>query len=103
MYTYTLSSNPNVILRSDGASIPADPLNRDYAEYLAWVAAGHTAAPVPCPDLNTVKNELMAKIDALVAEIYSNWTRFQQEYLLREQAATTYAANGYQGDPGIWV
>ena len=24
-------------------SIPADPLNTDYAEYLEWVAAGNTA------------------------------------------------------------
>ncbi len=31
-----------IIRKSDGASIPKDPDNRDYAEYLAWVAAGNT-------------------------------------------------------------
>jgi hypothetical protein len=103
MYTYTHTSNPNVILRSDGASIPADPLNRDYAEYLQWVAAGNTAAPAPGPDLNALKTDLMARVDALVADIYSNWTRFQQEYILREQAATDFASRGFTGDPGIWV
>ena len=103
MYTYTLTTNPNVILRSDGASIPVDPHNTDYVNYLNWVAAGNTANPVPQPALAPLQAQLMAQVDSLVASIYANWTRFQQEYQNREAAATTYAANGYQGEPGIWV
>jgi hypothetical protein len=34
---------------SDGAHIPPEPSNRDYAEYLEWVAAGGTAAPYVIP------------------------------------------------------
>ena len=29
----------------DGASIPFDPMNSDYAEYLKWVAEGNTPEP----------------------------------------------------------
>ena len=49
-YTYK-KQNPaqdgevsNVILRKeDNAFIPFDEANRDYQEYLAWVAEGNTA------------------------------------------------------------
>jgi hypothetical protein len=51
MYTYTLIANSTSILRSDGAVIPADPANSDYATYLKWVALGNTVNPVPGPTL----------------------------------------------------
>ena len=42
MYKLTNSTS---ILRSDGASIPQDFANVDYAAYLAWVEAGNTPEP----------------------------------------------------------
>ena len=52
-YCLCLDDNGNVntsnILRSDGASIPCDPANTDYAAYLAWLEAGNTPDPAPTP------------------------------------------------------
>ncbi len=42
---------PSTVLRlSDNAFIPFDPGNRDYQEYLSWVAEGNQADPAKAPD-----------------------------------------------------
>ena len=33
--------------RADGALIPFDPANRDFAEYTAWLAKGNVPDPAP--------------------------------------------------------
>lgn len=47
MYTLT----ENYVIRADGACIPFDPKNRDYAEYLEWVKAGNVADSPPEPSI----------------------------------------------------
>jgi hypothetical protein len=43
---YKLTQDGSTVIRTtDGAFIPVDPANRDYAEYLKWVAAGNTPLP----------------------------------------------------------
>ncbi len=43
---YQLSLNPDVVIRTaDGAIIPVDPMNADYAAYQAWLAAGGVPTP----------------------------------------------------------
>jgi hypothetical protein len=100
--TYSFNLNGGLIRDLDGACIPADPANSDYAAYLEWVAAGNTATPYTEP-LATVIARYSDNIDSLVAGVYSNWSRFQQEYLLRAAAAQAYKDAGYTGDPGTWV
>ena len=39
----TLNGLTPVLRKTDGAVIPHDEDNRDYQEYLAWVAEGNTA------------------------------------------------------------
>ncbi len=45
MAHYVLTATLYVIRNSDGATIPEDPANRDYAAYQAWVAAGGMPDP----------------------------------------------------------
>jgi len=49
MAEYKLRNNPKldkldaILKKTEGLVIPIDNENRDYQEYLAWVAAGNTA------------------------------------------------------------
>ena len=46
---YQLTTGSSVLRLSDGAFIPPDPGNRDYAAYLAYLADGNTPEPAPAP------------------------------------------------------
>jgi hypothetical protein len=61
--SYKLIANSSVIFRvTDSAHIPDDIGNRDYMEYLEWVAEGNTALPAdPIPIITTVtKSQFLA-------------------------------------------
>ena len=47
--TYQLTTGTTILRTTDGAFIPPDPANTDYAAYLAWLEAGNTPEPAPEP------------------------------------------------------
>ena len=47
---YQLTTSTSIKRLSDGAFIPPDPANTDYAAYLAWVEAGNMPEPAPIPE-----------------------------------------------------
>ncbi|MEZ2310885.1 hypothetical protein AB6809_29995 [Paraburkholderia sp. RCC_158] len=78
----------------------SDPL---WVAYLNSLAAGNSPlSPYSGPLEETIR-ALSEKVDARVANVYAAWTRFQQEYLMREQAAAAYKAAGYAGDVSPWI
>ena len=55
---YQLTNTTEIIRTGDGAYIPADEANTDYAEYLEWLKAGNTpeaATPAPGPDIEALR------------------------------------------------
>lgn len=53
--------------------------------------------------LAQLKSNLTPKVDTLVSEVYTKFTRFSLEYAEREAAALAFANGGYVGDAGPWV
>lgn len=72
---------------ADGADIPADPGNADYADYITWLADGNTPAPADPPD---TKAEAQAEINN--KERANMLPRVVREYLLGDFEAKALAA-----------
>lgn len=55
---YQLTTTTSILRVSDGAFIPADEANTDYADYLLWLEEGNKAkeaAPEPKPDIESLR------------------------------------------------
>jgi hypothetical protein len=65
-HTYSATRDGNTIQRSDGAFIPKDPANMDYAAYLTWQKNGGVITPYSEPPMTFTQFQAQAK-DALAA------------------------------------
>ena len=74
-YAYTWPDAEKTSLKREDADgnvafVPADPGNRDYAEFLAWLDEGNTPLPVPVEEVTW--ETIRAKRDQLIRD--SDWT-----------------------------
>jgi hypothetical protein len=105
---YQLTHCGCVVRLSDGAFIPPDPGNADYAAYLKWVAEGNTAQPADVPTLAQQRAVAIRRIDADADAIYGDVLGNRgEEYKGAEADAKVFKTAGYAGTvpPGVssWV
>lgn len=70
---YKLTTSECIIRLADGAFIPNDPANTDYAAYLKWLEEGNEPDPVDPPSPEQVyqewKTDRQTKVDAITVEV----------------------------------
>jgi len=92
--TYTLTASSSIVRDSDGATIPADPSNRDYADFLAWKDAGGAPTALARPPAPDLVDEFVAAATALLEEVATGMTYTNSATLIGWQgsAIPQYAA-----------
>jgi hypothetical protein len=89
--TYQLTTGDTILRLADNAFIPADPANRDYAEFQAWLAAGNT--PEPAPPSPPPGPDYLAFWDALItSSVYASIRTQSMSSLPMNTLATEFIA-----------
>ena len=89
--TYKLTNSTSITRLSDGASIPADPANTDYAAYLVWLSEGNQptpADPVPAPTYQALR---AAAYPPVGDQLDAMWKGGEAEAAMKETIMTVKA------------
>jgi hypothetical protein len=101
MTNWKLSADGRIASRSNG--VVHESTLTTAPDFLEWIAAGNTPDPADAQDISAFKRDLIDKIDTRFAQIYAAFTRFKDEYDMREAAARAYKAAGYTGAVSAWI
>lgn len=94
--TYKLTTLPSIVRLADGAFIPCDPANTDYAAYLQWLADGNTPQPVDVPTLAELKATVLREARDLRTKLFSMVDGLQVSALATGNAADATAIETFK-------
>jgi hypothetical protein len=81
---YKLTTSTSITHLSDGASIPADEANTDYAAYLQWVEAGNTPEPADLPPAPTYQELRAAAYPPIGDQLDAMWKGGELEAAMKQ-------------------
>lgn len=114
MYKLT-KENKSVIRKADNACIPFAEGNRDYAEYLEWLAEG--GVPESAQTVDEVRQEALAKLNSEKRKIKTEGVTVEGvkfdtdeesriaylELMIKFMINPEYTVNDWKASDGVWV